>query len=87
MIKQLSAGSFWRSSSHLPRGTASVGTGSDIERIEQQRGQAILSADMLALYSIYDDESFYNRTGGDSLGAVSLAVRCYGFPLLRPDKQ
>ena len=48
-------------------GFATADTWDDIERIEQQRGQAILSADMPALYAIYADEFFYNRAVGDSL--------------------
>jgi hypothetical protein len=42
-------------------------TGDDIERMEEQRGQAILNADMPTLYAIYADDFFYNRAGGDSL--------------------
>ena len=46
---------------------ATADTADDIERIEQQRSQAILSADMPALYAIYADDFFYNRAVGDSL--------------------
>jgi len=48
-------------------GSATADTADDLERIEQQRGQAILSADMPTLYAIYADEFFYNRAAGDSL--------------------
>jgi ketosteroid isomerase-like protein len=48
-------------------GSATADTADDVDRIEQQRGQAILSADMPTLYAIYADEFFYNRAVGDSL--------------------
>jgi ketosteroid isomerase-like protein len=47
--------------------SATADTRDDIERMEQQRGQAILNADMPTLYAIYADDFFYNRAGGDSL--------------------
>ena len=47
--------------------SATADTADDIERLEQQRGQAILNADMPTLYAIYADDFFYNRAGGDSL--------------------
>ena len=47
--------------------SATADTGDDIERMEEQRGQAILNADMPVLYAIYADDFFYNRAGGDSL--------------------
>ena len=47
--------------------SASADTADDIERMEQQRGQAILNADMPTLYAIYADDFFYNRARGDSL--------------------
>jgi len=46
---------------------ATADTAADIERIEQQRGQAILNADMPTLYTIYAPDFFYNRARGDSL--------------------
>jgi ketosteroid isomerase-like protein len=42
-------------------------TNDDIERLEQRRIQAILDVDMPTLYSLYADDFFYNRAGGDSL--------------------
>jgi len=48
-------------------GSATADTADDVDRIEQQRGQAILSADMPTLYAIYADDFFYNRAAGDSL--------------------
>ena len=39
----------------------------DVERMEQLRMQAILNADMPALYSIYADDFFYNTSSGPSL--------------------
>lgn len=47
--------------------SATADTADDIERMEQQRGQAILNADMPTLYAIYADDFFYNRARGDSL--------------------
>ncbi|MBI3528087.1 MAG: nuclear transport factor 2 family protein [Betaproteobacteria bacterium] len=47
--------------------SATADTADDIERLEQQRGQAILNADMPTLYAIYADDFFYNRARGDSL--------------------
>jgi ketosteroid isomerase-like protein len=47
--------------------SATADTADDLERMEQQRGQAILNADMPALYAIYADDFFYNRAVGDSL--------------------
>ena len=47
--------------------SASADTADDIERMEQQRGQAILNADMPTLYAIYAADFFYNRARGDSL--------------------
>ena len=46
--------------------SATADTAGDIERMEQQRGQAILNADMPALYAIYADDFFYNLAGGNS---------------------
>ena len=46
---------------------ATADTADDIERMEQQRGQAILNADMPTLYAIYAADFFYNRARGDSL--------------------
>ncbi len=48
-------------------GPATADTADDIERIEQQRSQAVLSADMPTLYAIYASDFFYNRAVGDSL--------------------
>ncbi len=48
-------------------GPATADTADDIERIEQQRSQAVLSADMPTLYAIYAGDFFYNRAAGDSL--------------------
>lgn len=39
----------------------------DVERMEQLRMQAILNADMPALYAIYADDFFYNTSSGPSL--------------------
>jgi len=47
--------------------SATADTADDIERMEQQRGQAILNADMPTLYAIYADEFFYNMARGVSL--------------------
>ena len=47
--------------------SATADTADDIERMEQQRGRAILSADMPTLYAIYAADFFYNRAVGDSL--------------------
>ena len=47
--------------------SATADTADDIERLEQQRGQAILNADMPTLCAIYADDFFYNRARGDSL--------------------
>jgi len=46
---------------------ATADSADDLERMEQQRGQAILNADMPTLYAIYAADFFYNRAGGDSL--------------------
>ena len=46
--------------------SATADTTDDIERMEQLRGQAILNADMPALYTIYADEFFYNMARGVS---------------------
>jgi ketosteroid isomerase-like protein len=42
-------------------------TGDDIERLEQQRTQALLAGDIAALDVLYANEFFYNRAGGDSM--------------------
>ena len=42
-------------------------TADDIERMEQQRTQAVLNADMPTLYAIYAEDFFYNVAGGTSL--------------------
>jgi ketosteroid isomerase-like protein len=47
--------------------SATADTADDIERLEQQRGQAILNADMPTLYALYAEEFFYNLARGDSL--------------------
>ena len=39
----------------------------DVERMEQKRMQAIVNADMPALYAIYADDFFYNTSSGPSL--------------------
>ena len=39
----------------------------DVEKMEQKRMQAILNADMPALYAIYADDFFYNTSSGPSL--------------------
>ncbi len=39
----------------------------DVERMEQKRMQAVLNADMPALYAIYADDFFYNTSSGPSL--------------------
>jgi ketosteroid isomerase-like protein len=39
----------------------------DVERMEQKRMQAVLNADMSALYAIYADDFFYNTSSGPSL--------------------
>ena len=46
---------------------ATADTADDLERMEQQRGQAILSADMPTLYAIYAEDFFYNLAAGNSL--------------------
>jgi ketosteroid isomerase-like protein len=46
---------------------AMADTADDIERMEQQRGRAILNADMPTLYAIYADDFFYNLAAGNSL--------------------
>jgi len=42
-------------------------TVADVERMEDKRAEAVLKADMPTLYSIYAEDFFYNRAGGDSL--------------------
>lgn len=39
----------------------------DVEKMEQKRMQAIIDADMPALYAIYADDFFYNTSAGPSL--------------------
>lgn len=46
---------------------AAADTGDQIEQLEQQRSQAIVSGDMATLDALYANEFYYNRAGGDSL--------------------
>ena len=46
---------------------ATADTADDIERMEQQRIQAVLDADMPTLYAIYAHDFFYNVAAGNSL--------------------
>ena len=39
----------------------------EIEQLEQKRSDAIAAADMATLDTLYADEFYYNRAGGDSL--------------------
>jgi ketosteroid isomerase-like protein len=48
----------------LVPGLASADAAADVERLEQKRMQAVLSADMPALYAIYADDFFYNTGSG-----------------------
>ena len=47
--------------------SAIADTADDIERLEQQRGKAVLNADMPTLYAIYADDFVYNMASGVSL--------------------
>ena len=46
---------------------ATADPAADVEKMEQKRMQAVLSADMPALYAIYADDFFYNTSSGPSL--------------------
>ena len=46
---------------------ATADTADDIERMEEQRIQAILDVDMPTLYAIYAHDFFYNVASGNSL--------------------
>jgi ketosteroid isomerase-like protein len=67
MSKSALSGFFFAVSVAFIPASATADTADDIERLEQQRGQAILNADMPTLYAIYADDFFYNRARGDSL--------------------
>ena len=51
----------------LPPTMATADPAADVEKMEQKRMQAVLSADMPALYAIYADDFFYNTSSGPSL--------------------
>ncbi len=67
MSKSALSGFFFAALVAFAPASATADTADDIERLEQQRGQAILNADMPTLYAIYADDFFYNRSRGDSL--------------------
>ena len=54
---------------------ATADTGDQIEQLEQERTQALLTGDVGKLDTLYANDFFYNRAGGDSLTkAAFLAV-------------
>jgi len=46
---------------------ATADTGDQIEQLEQERTQALLTGDVGKLDTLYANDFFYNRAGGDSL--------------------
>lgn len=48
-------------------GVSIAGVEDDIEQLEQKRSDAIVAGDVATLDTLYADEFYYNRAGGDSL--------------------
>ena len=51
----------------LAPAVAQADAAADVERLEQERIQALIDADMPALNTIYADEFFYNTAGGTTV--------------------
>ena len=67
MYKNIFAGGVLAALLLLVPAIAQADAAADVEQLEQRRIQALIDADMPALYAIYAEEFFYNVSGGNSL--------------------